>query len=85
MTYYKVKPQFNNVQILKTRRNHLIIDGFLIANELYTKAELSKLITGATFRGCGVNDNTVIFDKVEINRNKTYYFFGARFASDERR
>jgi len=80
MTYYKVLPQFDQAQVLKARRNgKLYIDRFLIANELYTPAEYHKLLKGADFRGCGIKDNTIIFEKIEASKNKTYFFFGARF------
>lgn len=80
MKYYKVKPQFDNAQILKTTgRGYYKIYGFLVGNELYTPAELKKLLNGATFRGCGIKDDTIIFDEIEISKNKTYFFFGARF------
>lgn len=43
----------------------------LVRNELYTKIQLKA-----------VNPNFIKthFDEVEINKNNTYYFFGARFS-----
>ena len=80
MTYYKVIGKYDGTQITKTGRWHLYIDRFLIANELYTPGELKKLLNGATLRGNGITDNTQVFEQVDINRNDTYWMFGARFA-----
>ncbi len=41
---------------------------FLIANELYTARERKKL---------PISDEA--FEKINIPKNKTYWFFGARF------
>ena len=78
MKYYRVRSDFDGVQVLKMGRKGLKIDRELIANELYTPAELKRLTYGATFRG--VKDDAIIFDPVEISRKQTYWFFGARFA-----
>ena len=62
MTYYKVKPQFDNY------RRH---DGSIwVANELYTATELARF-----------KASPHMFDRVEVSKRKTYWFFGARFAS----
>ncbi len=80
MKYYKVRKQYDNTQVTKCNRSgKIIIDRFLVGNELYTPAEFRKLTRGATFRGNGVKDDTVIFDLVEVNKNNTFWFFGARF------
>lgn len=79
MTYYRVNSAFDNVQIIKNRK----ISGFLVANELYTEKELEKLLNGARLRGHGIKATSQAFEKVEINKNKTYWFFGARFESAE--
>lgn len=50
------------------------IDGFWIAQELYTAAELRKL---------GHNNPPDFLERVEISRRKTHWFFGARFQSTE--
>ena len=70
MTYYKVKPQYDN----KTRytwNNHKqgVPNGILIANELYTPKEFEKLANCPEW-----------FDIVEISKRSVYWFFGARFA-----
>ena len=70
MKYYKVKPQYDN----KTRytwNNHRqgVPDSILIANELYTPFEFSRLANCPAW-----------FDIVEISKRKIYWFFGARFA-----
>lgn len=72
MTYYKVKPKYDNFRLIKNHKHC----GFLIVNELYTGKELEK--SGILF--CyGVKPD--FFEKVEISRKKVYWFFGARFAS----
>lgn len=68
MKYYKVKPKYDNKTRYKWRCGHGVSDGILIANELYTEKEYSKL---ANYSGC--------FEEIDINKNNTYFFFGARF------
>lgn len=72
MKFYRVKADYDNkVRYFwgngrntgKTLRN-----GILVANELYTERERAKIANGNWF-----------FDLVEIPKNKTYWFFGARF------
>lgn len=70
MRYYKVKKEYNNKQLLK---NHAYYD-FLIPNELYTQKEIERLQKNH------VNISFDFFDPVEIPKNTTYFFFGARFA-----
>lgn len=74
MKYYKVKPEYDNKTIFKCARGGgLKIDGFLIGNELLTETEYKKRLNRAYgYINC--------FDVVNINKNKTYWFFGARFA-----
>lgn len=69
MTYYRVKPEYDN-KIKYTWNNHYqgVPNGILIANELYTPAEFKKI---ANYKG--------YFEEVEVKKNKTYWFFGARF------
>jgi hypothetical protein len=72
MLYYKVKPEFDNVNRYKFHKGGgLEIAGIFIANELYTKNELKKYLDYA---------NKV--EPVEIPKSKIYFFFGARFASN---
>lgn len=72
MIYYKVKKEFDNKRIHPFVKNNQ----FLIANELYTEKELNKLFyNGLRF----YKDYLTFFDKIEISKNKTYFFFGARF------
>ena len=78
MKYYKVRKEYDQTQVLKTGRHGLKIDRVLVGNELYTPEELKKLLNGATLRG--IRDNEIVFDPVEVNRNDTYTFFGARFS-----
>lgn len=76
MLYYRVKPEHDNAPQMKKRRHYRLKTGVWIGNELYTPCELNRLEK----RGIIVNDE--IFIPVEIPRNKTYWFFGARFSND---
>lgn len=76
MKYYRVKPEFDNVQQLKRKRHYMLKPGIWIGNELYTACELNRL------ENKGVIINNEIFDIVEIKKTETYFFFGARFAND---
>lgn len=69
MEYLKVKPEYDQ---RPTNR------GILVANELYTFKEWQKLRDSV-----GRKLPMVCFDKVEISKNKTYFFFGARFKSKQ--
>lgn len=71
MTYYRVKPQYDNFRLIRDHKYH----GILIANELYTDKELIKKSILFCY---GVQPD--FFEKVEISRKKIYWFFGARFA-----
>ena len=66
MTYYRVREQYDNFP-----KNPKVRDGnILVGGELYTEKELNKL--PYIYEGA--------FERVEINKNDTYFFFGARFA-----
>ena len=74
MTYYRVKKEFDNYpkyvyigKSLKMKR-----EGILIGEELYTPMERQKIANADKF-----------FDEIELPRQKTYWFFGARFADTE--
>lgn len=71
MLYYKVKPEYDN-KIRLIRIGHYTefakYDGILIGNELYTPRERERLL-----------NHDRCFEKVEIPKNKIYFFFGARF------
>lgn len=70
MTYYKVKPEYDNKTRYKYDNHHNgVPDSFLIANELYTPTEFQKIANCPAW-----------FDTIEVPKNKTYFFFGARFA-----
>lgn len=71
MTYYRVKPEYDNFSLWRCSK----YAGFLVANELYTEKELVKK---HIIFCMGVTPN--MFDRVEIPKNKVYWFFGARFA-----
>lgn len=79
MKYYQVLPKFDGLQVLRwsDRARGLIVKRELIARELYTRAELSRLLAGADVPGVG--DAVHIFQEVTIPKTKTYWNFGARF------
>ena len=70
MLYYRVKPENDNKKRFKFKRGGgLILDGIYVKNELYTPAEIKKYLGAVSY--C---------ERVEIPKNKIYFFFGARFA-----
>lgn len=80
MIYYRVKPEFDNRAKVhrdygKTRY-HYKYDIF-IANELYTPSEIELM------RKKKIKLFNNMFDEIEIPKNKTYFFFGARFENKE--
>lgn len=69
MTYYKVKPEYDQTYV-----NPRIHDAnILVKNALYTEAERKKMKF--------VSDKC--FEIVDIPRNKTGFFFGVRFAFED--
>lgn len=72
MQYYKVKLTADNV------RKNVNGTDILIKNELYTEKELLKFAPKIN----NVNSLYVqkYFDIVNISKNDTYFFFGARFS-----
>lgn len=79
MRYYRVKPEYDQKQRIK---NHNLKikrkpDGVYVANELYTVGELEKFyLTQEEELNC--------FEIVIIPKNKVYWFFGCRFAVEEK-
>lgn len=79
MTYYKVKPEYDNCRYTRIdkRSGKRTWGGFLVANELYTLKELKRMEEN----GCkGLEPYK--FDPVEISKRRIYWFFGARFAAN---
>ena len=67
MTYYRVREQYDNFP-----KDPKVRDGnILVGGELYTEKEFNKL--PYVYAGA--------FEKVEIPKKATYFFFGARFAN----
>lgn len=65
MIYYRVRKEYDNFP-----QNPKVHDGnILVGGELFTEKEFNKL----PFVYAGA------FERVEISKNKTYMFFGARF------
>ena len=70
MLYYRVKPEYDNKDVYKlNNKGYWEYNGFLVGNELLTQKELEKL--GKV--------NLDWFEKVNIKKTDTYFFFGARF------
>lgn len=68
MIYYRVRKEYDNFP-----QNPRIHDGnILIGGELFTEKEFNKL--PYVYAGA--------FERVEIPKNQTYWFFGARFAEE---
>ena len=71
MVYYRVRKEFDNFP-----KNPRIHDGnILIGEELFTEKEFNKL--PYVYAGA--------FEKVDVPKNKTYWFFGARFEKEKLR
>lgn len=71
MLYYKVKPKYDNTRLFNRKKR--TYEGILIGNELYTVLEYDALINKYRIPRDAC-------DLVQINKNTTYFFFGARFA-----
>lgn len=76
MIYYRVKKEFDNKRKLHKNetktRYHYKFD-IWIKYELYTGCELDRM------KKNGIIINTDMFEQIKIPKNKTYWFFGARF------
>lgn len=69
MMYYRVRKEFDNFP-----KNPRVHDGnILVGKELYTEKEFNKL--PYVYAGA--------FEKVNIPKHQTYWFFGARFQKEE--
>ena len=75
MTYYQVKPEFDGKTLYKKQGQKgyssvcKVPNGYnLVANELLTGKEMEKL-----------NVPQMCVNPVNVNKNKVYFFFGARF------
>ena len=69
MIYYRVRKEYDNFP-----KNPKVRDGnILVAEELYTEKEFNEL----PFVYAGA------FERVEIPKTETYWFFGARFQKRE--
>lgn len=78
MKYYQVKEEFDNVAIYKKIQGNIFENTgrILVRNELYTEHEYSKLME------CHFSKRIkpeLMFNIVDIPKNKTYKFFGCRF------
>jgi hypothetical protein len=66
MLFYKVKPEYDNVRFVFKNNS----SGFLVGNELFTPIEAALLPSKLIDKAC---------DLVNIKKNNTHWFFGARF------
>lgn len=73
MLYFKVKPEYDNVPMsyVDDETGYLLHNDILIADELYTPNELSRL------RDVSLE----WFELVDVKEEDVYFFFGARFES----
>ena len=69
MTYYRVRKEYDQMP-----KNPRVRDGnILVANELYTEVEFNKL--PYIYAGA--------FERIEIPKSQTFWFFGVRFEKRE--
>ena len=83
MKYYQVLPKFDGLQVWRwsDRARALVLDRELVPGELLTPAVYNRVMR-CDFRTPGrgwVRDGVQLFQEVTIPKNKTYWFFGARF------
>ena len=64
MIYYRVLPQYDQ----KNKNKGILNGNIYVANELYTLKEVEKQ-----------DLNTAYLKKIEVPKNKVYWFFGVRF------
>ena len=74
MHYYKIKPQFDNKIVLNSKIK------FLISNEIFTLKEIDNNFDKETAQAIRL----FYSDKVDINKNDTYFSFGARFIKNNK-
>ena len=67
MEFFKVLEKYDNTRYYKKTKNGLKYAGFLVGNELLTIKEREK-----------INLPDFMFERVNVPKNKTYWFFGAR-------
>lgn len=89
MLYYRVKPEYNGIQVLTRVKNNTAWHNkyYLIASELYTSAEFNRLKNESVLSGNGLyfeRDFMKAFEKVNIKKSKIYWMFGARFQDTEK-
>jgi len=75
MEFYKVPKHLDQMKLYKkdSPKHHKIPNGyFLVENELLTEAECKK-----------INAPIHRLEKVNIKKNRTYWFFGARFEDED--
>lgn len=83
MKYYRVKPQYDNYKL--SRDFEIFVGNELLTETEYKKALLKYANRNNTRRAIispSSRDKAMFaekFDIVEISKNKTYWFFGARF------
>lgn len=72
MLFYKVNKDCDNKKVYHFKRGRWCYDGIIVGNELYTQKEYSRLMEFS-------NLHSSYFTPVNVKKNKTVWFFGARF------
>ena len=82
MKYYRVKKEVDNYVIYTKKGHYLEYFRLLVGDELLTIKEYEKIKIKADLIKCGYTRKSFMecFDSVDINKNNTYFCFGARFA-----
>lgn len=86
MKFYRVRPEYDNVKLSKSWE-------ILVGSELLTPAEYNKALRKYANRNnmSRVSEEPTDsdhvsfgskFDIVDVKKNQTYWFFGARFAKE---
>lgn len=84
MKYYKVTKAGGGVDVFKwsDKARALVFFRQLVQDELYTKKELDRLLSGADIRA---KSGSVLFVPVDLPKTKIYWSFGVRFPFHEYR
>ncbi len=77
MTYYRVKPEYDQTPRYRYgRHGGLIHDGIYIGKELWTEKELDREYASHLV---GIPRDKLC-DRLDLKRSEVFWFFGARFA-----
>lgn len=73
--YYQARPESDQTKCSIVSKNRI-----LVANELYTTGEVNYALNKKWITQQFIDKHLI---KVELLKNKTYFFFGARFACSD--